>query len=190
MDIAVINRSVEAYKRHHNMRLASREIGIPLSTLYVHLKRAGVAVVGDKSKYGTDKDRFACKAEREFERIIPSAENQNKVKFQSKIDFMIGEYSVDVKASRLRSSGCGANVLRWAYSVKKQEFCADFFVCFGFDNAGLKLENILLIPGEVARMYATISVSPRGGKWLDYQVTEQELHDFFVQMMEIPKEQP
>lgn len=189
MDINILNRSVNAYKKHLNMRLASREIGIPLSTLYVHLKRAGVAVIGDKSRYGSDTDRFATKAEREFERIVPSAQNQNKVKFQSKIDFMVGNYSIDVKASRLHGDNSGKNT-RWMYSIKKQEFCADFFVCFGFNKAGLELISILLIPGEIARMYTTVSTSPRGGKWSEYEVTEKELHDFFIEMVKIPKEHP
>lgn len=190
MDINIINRSVGAYKKYLNMRLASREIGIPLSTLYLHLKRAGVAIIGDKSRYGTESDKLAARAEKEFMKIVPFAKNMNSVKFQSKVDYMVGEYSIDVKASRLRNAGAKTKSQRWSFSLKKQELIADFFVCFAFDTTGEEIRKVLLIPGEVCRMYSSLSLSQDYGKWSDYEVTEQELHDFFVQMTSIPKEQP
>ena len=41
-----------------------------------------------------------------------SAEDMNIVQFQSKMDFMVGAYGVDVKASRLRSAGARSKTLR------------------------------------------------------------------------------
>lgn len=184
---SIIDRSVEAYNQHKNLKRAAIDVGIPLSTLYCYLKRAGVSVCGDKSRYGSDTDRFAAKAEKEFMRIVPFAHNMNASQFQSKLDFTVGDWGVDVKASRLRSAGPTSKTTRWAFSIKKQEFVADFFVCFGFDEEGSKVEKILLVPGEVCRMYSAVSLSHQGGKWSDYEVTELELHEFFEQIADVTK---
>lgn len=181
----VIQRSVQAYQKHHHLKLAAKDVGIPWQTLYTHLKKAGVAVIGDKSRYGTDSDKLASLAEKKFNAIIPFAESMNNHKFQSKIDFMVGEYSIDVKASKSKKYLSYSESKRWSFSVKKQGSFADFFVCFCFSDSDV--EKILLIPGELARNYQTISVSLSHSKWSEYEVTEKELHDFFVEMVKIPK---
>lgn len=94
-------RSVEAYQRHKNLKLAANELGIAWQTLYVHLRKAGVAVTGDKTRYGSDTDRLAAKAEDMFEALVPGAVNHNREQWQPKVDFTVGAVAVDVKASRL-----------------------------------------------------------------------------------------
>ena len=165
-------KCVESYRRLKNLKLVANEVGIPWQTVYVHLRAAGEPVTGDKLRYGSDTDRFAAKAERVFQDLVPLAESQNEKKFQSKVDFMVGRYSVDVKASRYRHD-------RWAFSLKKQERIADFFVCFAFDEAdGYR---VIVIPGEVCRKFQTISLSGRSHtKWWDYEVEPSALAGFFA----------
>lgn len=183
----VIEQSIQAYQKHQHLKLAAKDVGIPWQTLYVHLKRAGIPVTGNKAKYGSDKDKLATMAEQEFKRILPAAIDQNNLSFQSKIDFMVGEYGVDIKASRLRKQSKTSKVLRWAFSVKKQEVFADFFVCFAFDSTGNEVLKMLLIPYEVARYHSSISLSSNYGKWSDYEVSKDELYSFFTEMIKIPK---
>ena len=57
-------REAEAYSRHMNLKLAAHELGMKWQTLYYRLKRAGVPVVGDKLRHGSDRDRLAARAER------------------------------------------------------------------------------------------------------------------------------
>lgn len=109
---------VDAYSRLKNLKLVGLELGIPWQTVYVHLRAAGVPVTGDKSRYGSDTDRLAANAERIFAALVPNASDQNDKKFQAKVDFIVGQYKVDVKASRLRNG-------RWAFSLKKQERIAE-----------------------------------------------------------------
>ncbi|MDG4870278.1 hypothetical protein P8631_19990, partial [Guyparkeria sp. 1SP6A2] len=85
----------------------------------------GEPVTGDKLRYGSDTDRFAARAERKFNELVPFAMSQNEKKFQSKVDFMVGDSTIDVKAANLKNN-------RWSFSLKKQENIADFFVCFAF----------------------------------------------------------
>ena len=141
---------IESYSRLKNLKLVGLELGIPWQTVYVHLRAAGVPVTGDKSRYGSDTDRLAAKAEAIFSTLVPSALNQNEHQFQAKVDFMVGAYSVDVKCSRLLRG-------RWSFSLKKQELIADFFVCFAFNDDGTY--RVLAIPGEVCRYLQTISLS-------------------------------
>lgn len=49
----------DAYEKHKNLKLAAEELGIKWQYLYVILRKEGVAVCGDKSRYGSDKDRLA-----------------------------------------------------------------------------------------------------------------------------------
>ncbi len=72
---------------------------------------------------------------------------------------------------------------RWAFSTKVQEECSDFLVCFcmgGFDceNHG-EAEKILLIPKEFYKNKQMMSVSCNKSKWYDFEVTVEELQEFF-----------
>jgi len=42
---------IDAYEKHKNLKLAANDVGLPWQTVYVHLKRAGVPVVGDKLRF-------------------------------------------------------------------------------------------------------------------------------------------
>ena len=178
----VQNRCVQAYRQHQNLKIAAQHVGIPWQTVYVHLRKAGEPVTGNKLKYGSETDRLAAKAEREFLRLVPFAEDQNTRQFQSKVDFLVGGFGVDVKAARLKTQG--PNSSRWMYSIKKQEAIADFFVCLGFDETGSHVMSTLLVPGEIARMHTTLSHSSRGGKWADYIVSPDSLSPFFSALIE------
>lgn len=170
--MSIEERCVESYRRIKNLKLVGSELGIPWQKVYIHLRSVGEPVTGDKLRYGSETDRFAARAERAFNELVPFAVSQNEKKFQAKVDFMVGDQKIDVKAANLKQG-------RWAYSLKKQESIADFFVCFAFlDDGG---QRILLIPGEVCRDIQTISLSKKG-KWWDYEVSEGDLRNFFESM--------
>lgn len=172
---------IQAYQKHRHLKLAAEDVGIPWQTVYTHLRRAGFPVTGDKSKYGSDSDRFAAKSEADLIRFIPYAIDQNRHSFQSKMDFDILGYGADVKASRPQSSNKKAKTRRWCFSVKKQEIHADFFVCFAYSD-DLEIVHCLLIPGEIARHYISISLSPNGKKWWDYLISPSDLSEFFTNL--------
>ena len=179
MDAHKTARCIESYSRLKNLKLVGEELSIPWQTVYVHLRAAGVAVTGDKTRYGSDTDRLAAKAEDMFGTLVPNAINQNTLRFQSKVDFIVHGFSVDVKASRLRND-------RWAFSLKKQERIADFFVCFAFNDDGSY--RLLVIPAELCRHMQTISLSARSHtKWWDYEVPPTRLHRFFEDVASVAK---
>jgi len=170
-------KCVEAYARLKSLHAVGAETGISWQMVYIHLKKAGVAVTGDKERYGSDRDRLAAKAEADFQELIPYADNQNKIKFQPKIDFLVHGYGVDVKASKLNKGFHKSSRTRWAFSCKKQEACADFIVCFGYKEEGYA---IFLIPGELIRKYQSVSIAPSSkGKWAKFAVSQQDLKRFF-----------
>lgn len=179
MDIQ--QQCVTAYRRHKHLKLAAKDVGIPWQTVYVHLRRAGEPVTGDKARYGSDKDRLAAKIERHFKQLVPFAEDMNRKGFQAKYDFRVNGHLVDVKSARPVKSSKNTDKKRWAWSSKKQESGADFFVCFACDEDGEPVK-CLLIPGEVARTYVSISLSCNGGKWGGYEVDESALAEFFMSM--------
>ena len=162
--MSITDQCVEAYQRHKHLRLAGQEVGIPWQTVYVHLRKAGIPVVGDKVRYGSESDRFAAKSEMDLLRYIPFAIDHNRHQFQPLIDFTIRGYGVDLKASRLAQSNPKSTSMRWNFSLKKQEVKADFFICLGYDEEGKVIRQCLLVPGEIARHYTSVSLSERGGK--------------------------
>lgn len=172
-----------AYAKHMNLKLAADELGMKWQNLYVKLRKLGVSVTGDKARYGSDKDRLAAFAEMEFKRLVPFSVNQNEIIFQSKFDFMVGAEKVDIKAAKL-AQGCKRfSAKRWAFSVKKQEFCADFIVCFAMTDEAYR---IFLIPGELVRNYQTISIAESEkskSKWLQYEITQADLSEFFADIV-------
>lgn len=176
---------IDAYEKHRNLKSAADELGIKWQSLYVQLRKLGVKVVGDKLRYGSDKDRFAARAELEFLRLVHFAENQNSVSYQSKFDYLVCGEKVDIKASNAAQGSKNFTATRWAFSVKKQEFCADFIVCFAMIDSGYR---IFLIPGELVRKYQTISISTNPSsksKWLQYEIQPDDLTEFFLQLSAI-----
>jgi hypothetical protein len=165
---------VESYRRLKNLKLVGDELGIPWQTVYVHLRKVGEPVNGDKSRYGSDTDRLAAKAEAEFKRLVPWAEDQNERTFQARVDFIVDGFGVDVKSSTKRAG-------RWAFSLKKQELTADFFVCFAYEQDDTYA--CLLVPGDVCRKYQSMSLSATTRtKWWDYQIQPDQLAAFFRDM--------
>lgn len=172
----------DAYERHKNLKLAAAEIGMPWQTLYYKLKQQGVAVTGDKLRYGSDTDKLAAKAEGEFHRLVPGAINANQTKFQAKVDFVVNGYLVDVKVSRPKLSNARGKSMRWGFSTMKQSFSCDFLCCFCLDGNG-DTEKILLIPREFFEGMQLISVACSGrSSWFDYAVEPGELAAFFDQL--------
>jgi hypothetical protein len=171
---------IQAYEKHKNLKIAANELGMKWQTLYVHLKKNNIPVTGDKLRYGSDTDRLAARAELLFQKLVPYAEDQNALKFQSKIDFVVGVdgVKVDIKAATLKQ-GCKAyTAKRWSFSVKKQELIADYIVCFAFYD--LDGHKTFLLPSELIRNYQTISISENGkSKWNQYEITDDDLLIFF-----------
>lgn len=164
------------YDKHLHLKNAATELGMKWQTLYYHLKKENHPVVGNKKAYGSATDKVASLGEELFKEIAPQAKDMNETQFQSKYDFEVTGWKVDIKTSNIQEKQ--GKYGRWAFSIKKQEAVADMFVCFAFKNK--QLAHCFLIPGELARMRTTISLSGRGvGRWWDFEVTKEELADFF-----------
>lgn len=167
------------YMRHMNLKTAASELGVKWQSLYSRLRTAGVKVAGDKLRYGSDRDRLGALAEVEFKRLVPAAIDNNKDKFQAKVDFVVRGHLVDVKASHLRRLSKKHDALSWSFSFKKQSLVADFIVCFCIGEAK-QTEHLLLVPSEFFHGLQTVSVSASGrSKWLDYAVDPLDLAKFF-----------
>ena len=174
----------EAYARHKNLKLAANELGVRWQQLYARLRKLGIPVTGDKARYGSAKDRLASKAERLFAEDVPTAEDSNAQQYQSMIDFSVGGFTVDIKASRLhpaRQERSGKTTApRWMFSINKQKDKADFFVMYAFDFAADRVEHVFLVPAEIATTKSTIVVAESlSSKWADYRVDRNDLADFF-----------
>lgn len=173
-----IQEMKHAYDKHKNLKLAAADIGMKWQTLYWYLKRENHPVIGSKSEYGSDKDKFAAKAESDFKKIIPSAIDMNKETYQSKYDFKINNLKVDIKASNLNRGTNDSKYMRWAFSLKKQEMFADFIVGMAYKNN--KLYKLFLFPSEQVRFRQTITISERGSKkWSEFEISSDDLQEFF-----------
>ena len=140
------------------------------------MKKVGEPVSGNKRKYGTDKEKMAAHAESLFKKIVPFAKDNNKKEFQSKVDFTVNDYRVEIKSATLRNGGKGN--MRWSFDLRKQEKVADFFICFAL-NDDWSVNKILFIPGDVIKTYQTLSLSLGKSKWNDYAVSENDIKSFF-----------
>lgn len=174
-----MSEEVIAYRKHMNLKLAAQELGIAWQTLYCRLKAIGEPVTGDKLRYGSDRDRLAAMSEVEFLRLVPFATAMNQRQFQSKFDFDVLGWKVDVKASLPRQLNRRFAAKSWSFSFKKQSLICDFICCFCMDEAKA-VERILLVPSEFFQGLQTVSVSRAGSsKWLDYTIEPNELAKFF-----------
>lgn len=181
-----LEREVQAYERHRNLKLAAAELGMKWQTLYVHLKGAGVAVTGDRLRYGTDRDRLGALAEAEFGRLVPGAIAHNDRQHQAPIDFDVRGYGVDVKCAMPRHGLARSKAKRWAFSFKRQSLTADFVCCFCMTE-GRAIAHVLLVPQEFFAGLRSVSVACSGAsKWLDYAIPPDELAAFFDALPALP----
>lgn len=179
-----LDAMISAYEKHKNLKLAAEELGMKFQNLYYHLKKAGISVTGDKERYGSDKDKFAAKCEGVFSLLVPESINQNKLAYQSKIDFLVNGIGVDVKGAKIQKPGRSPGGHRWMFSIKKQLIEAEFFVLMGFDDADTeKPKAIYLVPSELIAAHQSISISCFGkSKWHAYEIDAAELSDTFKSM--------
>ena len=174
-----MNQEAIVYQKHMNLKLAAIELGIKWQTLYCRLKSLGVPVAGDKLRYGTDRDKLGAIGEAEFKKLVPTAIDYNLTKFQSKVDFSVNGWLVDVKAGMPRQLNKRFSATSWSFSFKRQSLICDFICCFCYDE-NKAVEHVLLVPSEFFKGLQTVSVSRFGGsKWLDYKINQDDLADFF-----------
>lgn len=178
----------EIYDKHLNLKLAANELNMKWQTLYWHLQRAGHPVIGNKEVYGSKTDKLARYTENLFKSTVADTIDMNDSKFQAKVDFTVKGYGVDIKSSTRKDAYKGdANKsasFRWAFCCKVQEEQGvDFLVCYCFSGEDAEdfgeVVKILLIPKEFFHNMQSISVSCTKSKWHDFEVSEQELSDFF-----------
>ncbi len=169
-------RCIAAYAEAKHLKLAAKIVGIPWQTVYWHLRKQGVPVTGDRSRYGSESDRLGAHGERLFMKLVPQAVDHNLEMFQPKVDFTVGDVTVDVKTASLRGG-------RWSFSVKKQKLYCDFFVMFALSSDKEHVAS-LMIPTEVLSHHQTISLSNnRRGKWWDFHITNPEIQAFFEEVV-------
>lgn len=176
-----LNEMVEAYSRLKNLKLVSTEIGVPWQTVYWWLKKLGINVIGDKSRYGSSSDQLGLIGENEFKRIVPFANSNNDSIFQSKFDFLVGDYTVDIKTSSLltrKSRSTGIEKLRWMFNLKDKDQTIDFLVCFALNKED-GVDHIFLFPNEIFNGMKTISIAKSKSKYYEYLISEEELTEFF-----------
>lgn len=182
MEREVVDKMISLYSEYHNLKLVGHEMDIPWQTVYWWLKKEGVSVRGNKSKYGGLKDQIGLIGERVFKQTFPEAEDQNVLQFQAKYDFLLKGLKIDVKTSFPRDmKSKGANVLyRWGFHTKTQRD-ADFIVgyCYDGDLENYELKKIFLIPNEFVKDIQTVSIPCKGrSKWYEFEITHEELVEF------------
>ena len=170
----------DAYSKHMNLKLAADELGIKWQTLYSRLKSQGVKITGDKLRYGSDRDKLSAKAESLFMQAVPSALCMNAIRWQSKYDFEVNGFKVDVKCARKRCSQKRfPDKKSWSFSFKKQTLICDFVCCFCLNDEN-ETAKIILVPSEFFKGLQTVTVSCQGySKWLDYAIDLNEIEPFF-----------
>ncbi len=170
-----IDICIKKYKELQNLKLVAQETGIPWQTVYWYLKKGGIEVTGNKNVYGTTIERFGYRGEEYFQEIVPNAINQNNIKFQSKIDFVVGNNSIDIKSAKFKHD-------RWAFTLIKQIKEADFFVLLAYCSEGKEVQHHFLIPNEMLRKsLKTISIplKVQKSKWHDFIISKEDIKEFF-----------
>lgn len=181
--MTISEQCTKSYERLKNLKLVGEELNIPWQTVYVHLKRSGVKVTGDKARYGSATDRVAIIGENRFRDTVPIAIDNNKLQYQSTVDFTVGNVKVDIKTARIRryqDARTAKNTApRWGFCINKQLDIADFFVFYALDEND-QVKHVFLMPHEIVTTCSTISIPESlASKWADYKVNESDLLPFF-----------
>ena len=182
MERSKIEEMKSLYAEHQKLHTVGDMMSIPWQTVYWWLKKEGVSVTGNKSKYGGKSDQTALIGERLFSSLGTDAVDQNKLYHQPKYDFLLGNVKIDVKTSFIKDdqSRSGNINKRWAFNTKKGQE-ADYLVCYCLsgDLSSYEVVKILLIPKEFIEGMQCISVSINKSKWGGFEVNESGLFSFF-----------
>lgn len=174
---------ISLYSELKNLKLVGKEMDIPWQTVYWWLKREGVEVTGDKHRYGGVQDQIGLIGERLFKEDCPLAQDENINKFQARYDYTLGDLKLDVKTSFIRQTKGrieGKPYPRWGFNCRVQQD-ADFLICYclGGGVEDFNVNHVLLLPNEMVKGMQTISVTVGKSKWLDYEVSREDLRNFF-----------
>ena len=174
MEKEKIDNIVSLYNEYKNIKKVGELTSIPWQTVYWNLQKRGIICIGDKEKYGSNKDRFACIGEKYIQSIFgDKAKNQNEKKFQSKFDFLISDLKVECKSSKFSQKN-----KKWAFSFKRQRKVADFYIALCFDSNGNSVLYNLLIPDFMIRdnlQQISIGQDIMKSKWSNFIVTKEQL---------------
>ena len=185
MEREIVDKMISLYSEDQNLKIVASKLDIPWQTVYWWLKKEGISVTGNKSKYGCLKDRIGVIGENMFKEVFPDAVDQNKLSFQPEFDFLLKDFKLDVKTSFPRDMKCRNSSgvkYRWGFNTRRQQE-ADFIIgyCLTGNVDDWKLEHIMLIPNEFLQEIQTISIScdqRTRSKWMDFKVEEHELIEF------------
>lgn len=174
----------DAYEKHKNLKLAANEIGMNWQTLYTKLRKQGVAVTGDKERYGSPSDKLGRAGEVLFKTLCPDAIDMNERTFQAPYDFSVLNHRVDVKVSRQNSyDKRNKDLKRWSFLVSRQIDKCDFLCCLCIGPDGESIAKVILVPSEFLSGMQCLSLSCGGkSKWDEFSLPPADLAKFFADL--------
>jgi hypothetical protein len=126
----------------------ARRIGSTPGAVGYQLYKRGVKLVGDKLRFGCDRDRQARMAELYVLSKLNGAIDHNAEQFQPEVDITYRGARIDVKSSVLQRVGHHVSL---SFMVEKHPGQVDLFVCLGYVRHGDDEPiAVYVIPGNEA----------------------------------------
>lgn len=184
---------VESYKKYKCFKKACFDAQLSALVGYKILKMSKHFNIDDRLTMGTAGSRLGAKYEKEFMRLVPKAIPINELRLNNpKFDFIINDFTVDVKASSLikRTRKNGDTYFEWHIKMVRgkaeQEKGAQFYAvfCVHDDNEDY---DIYLIPSELFIGVAGGSIKQgmeKESDWWDFRIEPSELAQFFDDLVD------
>lgn len=195
MQVGNIDRKavlIASYREHGCFKRACFDAKMTALVGYKILKMNKVLNVTDSSKMGSAGSKMGAMYEKEFMRLVPKALPINDLKLNNpKFDFVINDFTVDVKASSLSLRKDKAREYKqWHCKMSRGrgnlEKGADFYAFFCVHD-DKKTYDLYLVPSELVTGTQGISINENTREtshWADFRIEPNELAQYFDDLVE------
>jgi len=193
---------LELYKILGTAKSVADALDISILDVYVILKKYKLSIEERMQMAASSTSILGALGEDQFKKIVPfSVEVNAVINANPAFDFLVGEATVDVKASNLiqRKRGGEKPVGEWLWRLQRHfqsQYGADFYVLFGlYEKDTFDGEyDCYVIPSELLAGIKAVRIRNHlkaSSPWRDFLIKPEKMREFFqkIKDSQTPKKQ-
>ncbi|MEG2273542.1 MAG: hypothetical protein RSA22_07290 [Acinetobacter sp.] len=190
---------LELYKNLGSAKCVANELEISILDVYVVLKKHKLSIEERMQMAASATSILGAQGEDEFKKLVPFAVEVNAViNANPAFDFLVGDITIDVKASHIVKRGV-AKVRReqWFFVLQRSyqsQYGAQFYVLFALYGKDPKDGyDTYIIPSELLAGIKSVNINIKdkeNSQWRDFLIQNDKVCEFFEKMKASTEHKP
>ena len=182
---------LDLYKLLGGAKQVANQLDISILDVYLTLKKYKLSI---QERIDSETDRsgvLGAEGESEFLKLVPFATEVNAIiNNNPAFDFLVGDITIDIKASRIIKMGrAKLKKEQWYFLLQRhyqKKYGADFYVLFACFGERLKDGyDVYIIPSELLAGIKSVNIPAKSKKscmWHDFIVEPNKVSEFFQKL--------